>query len=189
MKKMSASFLVCSKSQKRIPLRLFDMKKNRGQIKIQEMAFVLVALMIFFAIAGLIYLSVKSNQIKTGISDQKEDAIKEEIRFISGRPEIIWAGCEKCIDFDKVFIVKDKIIKKEISLEDLRYDYLAIEFVYPQKSGGECNKANYPNCNFTTVINSGQYGRAESTFVNLCYWDSEMGNTKCELGKIYASIK
>lgn len=34
-------------------------KNNKGQIKIQQMAFVLVALMIFFALVSLFYFSVR----------------------------------------------------------------------------------------------------------------------------------
>ncbi len=157
---------------------------KKGQIKIQQMAFVLVAIMIFFAIAVLIYFSFRINSLKSDAQLLKEEESKEIVRKLSGMPEFSFEGCANCIDLDKALMLKER--KSYIGFWDLKL--LQIERVYPIKEVKECTRANYPDCNTITFIENKNYGRGNDAFVSLCRWEQEKGGyVKCELGRIYAA--
>ena len=82
---------------------------KRGQIKIQQMAFVLVAIMIFFSFAALFYFSLSVSKLKGDAEDLREKEVKETVRRLAGSPEFSWTvyDCPTCIDLDKVMVLKD----------------------------------------------------------------------------------
>jgi len=159
---------------------------KKGQMKIQEMAFVLLAIIIFFAMVVLVYLSIRLSSLKEDVGTQKEEAAREIVRKLSDIPEFSWADCSGCVDADKIFALKDMQAYK--GLWDM--DYLMVEKIYPNATKRECNRANYPDCTTITVINSTKnFGTPTSAFVALCRFDATGDYTRCELGKIYASAK
>lgn len=163
-------------------------KNSRGQMKIQQMAFVLVAIIIFFALVSLFYFSVVTRNLKNTATSLQEDAAKETVRKLATSPEFEWTAtdCASCIDFDKAILLKGD--KKYSDFWGL--DYLAIERVYPSGKG-ECTKASYPNCSMLTIVNkSSSYGSPASAYVALCREDYDKSSyVRCELGRIYASGK
>ena len=161
---------------------------SKGQLKIQQMAFVLVALIIFFAMVSLFYFSIRVSNIQKSAVSLSEDAAKELVRKLSGTPEFAWTAtdCASCIDLDKVILLKNR--KAYSGFWSL--DYLAVERVYPSKEG-ECTKGNYPNCNKITIINKTlSYGSPAWAYVALCRQDfAKSAYVKCELGRIFAAGK
>ena len=115
---------------------------SKGQIKIQQMAFVLVALMIFLALVALIYISFRVENIKGDVEDLGDQEAKELARKLSGTPEFSFTAedCSNCIDLDKVLILKERKTYKDF----WNLDYLQVERVYPH-GNGDCKKENYPN--------------------------------------------
>ncbi len=157
---------------------------SRGQVKIQQMAFVLVAIMIFFAIVVLFYLSIRVNLLKGDVEILRNEEAKEVVRKLAGRPELSWTvtDCASCIDLDKALVLNHRE-----SYEDFwEVPFLQIERVYPDGEG-ECTKGNYPDCRTITLVDEGIY-IAHSAFVALCRHDELMGD-KCELGKIYLGFR
>lgn len=162
-------------------MKYLHVKYSKGQLKIQEMAFVLVGMIIFFGIASLFYLSIRTSNLRESAVDLQTENAKEIARKISDAPELSFAGCSGCIDIDKAFVIKD--IKAYQSLWGL--DYLQIEKIYPKQTERECSKSNYPDCNKITIINKTlNYGNTFSSFVSLC---REENGKKCYLGRIYVS--
>jgi hypothetical protein len=158
---------------------------RKGQFKIQQMAFVLVAVFIFFSMVLLIFLSVRLEDIRGGAQDLRNDEAKEIVRKISATPEFAFTqeDCGSCIDLDKVMALKNRTSYKGF----WNLDYLMVERVYPIGEG-ECSKFSYPSCRTLTIINSERIGTPSSAFVSLCRWEQEKeGYFKCELGKVYAS--
>ena len=158
---------------------------KKGQLKIQEMAFVLVALMIFFGMFALIFFNVRLANLKKDVTNLREEETKALITKFVGTPELAWTSskkeCYSCIDFDKAMVLKNRQAYKGF----WNLDYLMIEKVYPLGDDVECNNANYPNCRTLTIINK-SVGNADYAYVSLCRWESK-GYVKCEMGKIYAS--
>tara|TARA_Y100000034_G_C6883009_1_gene404945 strand:+ start:1438 stop:1959 length:522 start_codon:yes stop_codon:yes gene_type:complete len=165
-------------------MNLFQHVKHfkKGQLKIQQMAFVLVATMIFFAIVAIFYVSIKSSSIRENVSDLREDEIIEVVRKISGSPEFLWnfEDCNSCIDFDKVLMLKERDSYKNywggISL-------LQISRVYPRFDTEECELKTYPECNRLTLVEEENI-QAHEAFVSLCWYDGVLEQNKCELGKV-----
>jgi len=171
-------------------MKRFHALSSRGQIKIQEMAFVLIAFVIFFALAGLFYLSFKLSDTKGEVQAQRESEAQELVRSISETPELRWSSsnrqCKGCIDLDKAILLKDE--ERRIFSDLWSMDKLYIEIIYPKKSG-ECNRIIYPECSTITLINKNTNFKLYSSFVSLCRWDFNLGNEVCYLGKMYASAK
>ena len=163
---------------------------SKGQIKIQEMAFVLVFIIIFFAIAGLFVFKFAFSNVSTNVEDQRAQAANELVRKIADSAEFALTlkseiVCSSCIDLDKVMQIKNRsaYLKQFWNL-----DYLKIETLYPNKTG-ECDESNYPDCRTITLIkNSNFTGLSSSAYVSLCRIDFKQDSyTKCELGRISAS--
>ncbi len=160
---------------------------RRGQLKVQEMAFVLVALMVFFALVAVLYLSVRTSFLEQGVRESSDERARSAARYLAATPEFAWHACSGCVDLDKVFLLKQRLNRTlSISVLD-EYDFLAFESLYPPRAGGECTAGTYPACNRTTLIKTrADYGIAVSSFVTLCRWDGGEGGV-CELGKLYLS--
>jgi len=163
--------------------------KRSGQIKIQQMAFVLVALMLFFAFVFLIYFTFKISNVEDSVTTLKEEEAQELVRKLSGSAEFSFSAedCSNCVDFDKVLILSERR-----NYEDFwGLDYLEIQKIYPNSeiSGKECTRQNYPDCESLKIIdNSGDRGIASGAFVSLCRWESDKGGYfKCEIGRVLAS--
>ena len=160
---------------------------SRGQIKIQETAFVLVALVIFFALVSLLYLSFRIQAFKDTSADIREQEAQALVRKLAATPELRWE-CSGCIDLDKAIVLKERLGKNK-SLEQLwDLEYLALETIYPEKQNKTCTLGIYPDCKSLVIMQkSEKYGKAAGAFVSLCRWETGRGYQKCELGKIYAA--
>jgi len=159
----------------------FNILSRKGQFKIQQMAFVLLAIIIFFALVTLFYFSIRISDLGSGAEELRETEVKETIRKISSTAEFVWTveDCASCIDLDKILILKERK-----SYEGFwNSPFLQISRVYPRKSG-ECTKQNYPECETITLVNTGEDIISHSAFVSLCRYDSKEDYNKCELGKI-----
>lgn len=170
-------------------MEFYHVNYSRGQMKIQEMAFVLVALMIFFAMVALVYFSIKLAGLKEDALSLREEQAKELVLKLAGTPEFSWTAfdCGNCIDMDKAFLLKNRKTYKDF----WSLDYLRIETVYPPKNG-ECTESNYPDCNSITIVNkTSQYGSPSLAFVALCRQEflGQSDYVRCEVGRIYASGK
>ena len=157
---------------------------KKAQLKIQQMAFVLVAMMIFFSMVTLVYISFRIKSLETTALSSKEDIAKEIVKKIVSGAEFAFTAedCASCLDLDKALIVSERKSYKEF----WNLDYLMIEKVYPAEKG-MCSKVNYPDCGSLMLINSTRYGRTTSAFVSLCRWEDGGEYYKCELGRIIAS--
>ncbi|MEK6899359.1 MAG: hypothetical protein AABW79_04660 [Nanoarchaeota archaeon] len=160
---------------------------SRGQLKIQQMAFVLVALMILFGIVIIFYVSIKTASLKSSAEDIGDLRSRELARKLAGSPEFIYPSgeCAACIDFDKVFVLKEKAQSGEYS------SFWASPLIQVRKLGyGEdCNRQNYPNCGVITLSNTSDDFSSVSSFVTLCHYDSAINAERCELGKIVLGVK
>src|SRR3989344_607195 len=164
-------------------MNLHHVKYSKGQFKIQQMVFIIVALIILFGIVSVFFVSIRFGGLKSNVEDLRKEAVLESVRKLAGNPEFAWImsdDCASCVDMDKLLLLKNrdsyKGFYKDISL-------LKVSRVYPTYSASECTLQNYPDCNAITIIQGDNYEGYES-FVSLCGYDSQINNYKCELGKI-----
>jgi len=181
---------------------------KKAQMKIQQMSFLLIAVFMFFALVGMIVITVMLSNIKDSVTNLREQNAKLLASRIANSPEFSCGesfGEQKtdCIDLDKVMVLKDNIGKYKnfwgVTNIEIRKDYpLAIVGRQPVTGERECTKdpsatypsPTYPNCNYIQLLNgandAGKTGFDTSNFVALCRKQSYRGEVvnKCEIGKI-----
>jgi len=167
---------------------LHAVKFSKGQFKIQQMVFVLVATLIFFGIVAVFYVSIKFGSVRQNVQDERQEAAIAQVRKIAGTPEFIWTSwedCASCVDMDKVFLLKNRTsyqgFWKDVAL-------LKVSRVSPKYQTGECTTTSYPRCNEITLVEKEGFQSYES-FVSLCRYDGDIGQARCELGKIIVGFE
>ena len=165
---------------------------KKAQLQIQQMAFVLVALLIFFSMAALIYFSIMITKMRADAGTLKEKEALELARATIGTPEFTFTArqCSSCIDLDKVLFISERPAYKTL----WNLDYLIVKRVFPPPpNNAVCTKINYPDCGQIVVIENKTAtfgGTPPGVFVTTVRWVPDNGGYfKYELGRIYVSPK
>lgn len=170
------------------------MVNQKGQLKIQQMAFVLIAVAIFFALVGLFFLVYRLNSLEdTATSLEEQNALLLASK-LANSPEFSCEasfGNEKisCIDFDKVFALKKNIATYEgfWGVENIE-----VRILYPElQEEISCTEQNYPTCNLLQLKDQPVTGFDASNFVTICHKEKIKGTVTniCQLGKILVSYE
>jgi len=167
---------------------------KKAKVKIQQAAFMLIALTLFFVLVGLFFLSFKLSGLreKATLLDEKNALILSS--KIANYPEF---SCEEaydskrvnCIDADKLIVFMNFKPKYSSFLE---ISSLELRKIYPkQTSEIICNSSNYPDCNYFKIFSGENSGPDYTSFVSLCRKEIYSGAiyNKCELAKIIVSYK
>lgn len=164
---------------------LLRVGSSRGQMKIQQMAFVLIALVLFLVLAGLFVLTISSSSLRQKAELQREAQALEQVRKLATSPEFSFTSsgdCESCIDLDKVFALKERASYKGF------WKLPLIKIIKTGEDLVECSELNYPNCGAITLANQTQNVVApRGAFVALCRHTNK--GYSCEMGKIIAGFE
>jgi hypothetical protein len=163
--------------------------KNKAQIKIQEMAFMLVAVFFFFILAGLFVFSVfYLNAIKEA-NKIKEFKTLSSITNLANSPEFNCVDLKSnCVDSDKLITLIDRKIYKNFwqfsSLKVVKES----AFNKTEDKMIKCNSENYPDCDvFLIYDNKIKNERLISSYVALCRAEYAEGYyEKCEIAELIA---
>lgn len=167
---------------------------NLGQMKIQQMAFMLLAVTLLFALVGLFFISYKFSGLKESAAELEEENALTLVARLANSPEF---SCEEafgnqrtnCIDADKVMMLKENIGKYNnfwgVSNIEIRKIYSATDEEIL------CERGIYPNCNVIRLVNEDVEGFSAGNFVSLCRKEIENSITydKCELAKLMVSYE
>jgi len=130
--------------------------KNKAQIKIQEMAFVLIALILLAGIVFIFYLRIQSSSItKAGESIRQQETISLLDKIVSIQ-ELSCQKGEMCIDEDKALIIS----KNQEAVKDV-FQNIKIAKV----------KRIYPEGSDIVLYQSGKANQSYASFINLCKQD------------------
>ncbi len=171
-----------------VKIKILKEKRKSGQMKINQMSFLLIAVFLFLALAGMFFLFLRMSVLKNSASDlEEENAILLVAKF-SNTPEFscgnsFGSNRGNCIDLDKVMVLKNNINKYQ---NFWGIKNIEIRRIYPKNSNIQCTSENYPNCD-TIILLDGSVEQNTGTFVALCRKEKigqEIQN-KCEIGKIY----
>lgn len=150
---------------------------KKGQFKIQQMSFMLLAVCLFFALIGIFYVTIQQKNLRGVAGDLSRNRAIIISEFISGMSEFSCGSY--CIDMDRMLVFKNKTQYKDFFPNDIAY----IKIAKISKEEKECNKMNYPNCSyFKFEYRKSNKTSGEGSFISLCRHD-EKGRF-CELGKI-----
>lgn len=170
------------------------MVNKLGQMKIQQMAFMLIAIMMFFALVGLLIITVTFSGLKEKATELNEKNARLLVTKLANSPEFSCGSAfgtrrVSCIDADKVMALRGNIKDYE---SFWGVSNIEIWKIYPNVQGEvECTQGNYQECNKITLVPGEIIGRYIGNFVALCRKEVENGKTydKCELAKIFVSYE
>ena len=158
------------------------------------MAFMLIAVVLFFAFVGLIVLAFKVSGLSETAAILEERNALLLVTKLANSPEFSCGeafGTVKvnCIDLDKVMVLKENIAKY-VNFWDVKN--IEIRRLYPKtETEVICDRENYPDCNIIRIISESVTGVGISNFVALCRKETFEGRVydKCDLGKIIVSYE
>ena len=178
------------------------MKNKRAQLKIQQMAFVLIAITIFFVLLGLFFVVIKGASLRKESSEIQEKDAKNLVIRLANAPELACGnafGTQKsnCVDTDKAMMFNVEKHKQDYSNF---WDIAEIEIIktYERESTREviCTLKDYPNCNTIRIYErelspGGVKGPFVSNYVSLCRKEQYQGEVydKCEIGLLSVSYE
>jgi hypothetical protein len=167
----------------------FSPKSKRSQMKIQQTAFMLIAVTLFFVLAGIFVLSFRLSDLKKQAASLQEENALLLASKIANSPEFSCGNAfgttrTNCIDLDKVMALKDK---KEYE-NFWKGSNIEIRKLYPP-SQEECSMINYPDCGIIKIAVKTNTGTSVGNFASLCRKELVDGESidKCEIGKILVS--
>jgi hypothetical protein len=166
---------------------------EKGQIKVQQMLFMLLAITLFFILVGIFLLVVGSSGLKESAIELQEKNALLLVTRLANSPEFSCGesfGSSKvnCVDADKVMMLKQTSEKYK---NFWGASNIIIRKVYPAGNGVECTLGNYPDCDVIRVYSRENEGAEVSNFVILCRKAAgETGSyDKCEIAKMSVSYE
>ncbi|MDP2628495.1 MAG: hypothetical protein Q8P15_01200 [Nanoarchaeota archaeon] len=169
-------------------------KMKKAQMKIQQMAFVLIAITLFFVLTGIFVFAFKFSGLKQSATDLEEENAFLLSTKLMNSPEF---SCGEsfgdtrinCVDEDKLMALKENTAYTNSNFWGA--SNIEVRKIYPEESEKVCNSENYPDCNTIKIYNQEVSGFDVSNFVSLCRKALSDGKvyTKCELAKIIVSYE
>jgi hypothetical protein len=166
---------------------------TKAQLKIQEMAFMILAVFLFFILVGVFVLSIVYSGIYEEANRIKEDRTLSAVVSLADSPELACISAKSnCIDGDKLITLIDNNRYENFwPFSSLRV-IKASGFGVNEESLVECNFANYPDCDIFNVYDRNVSNeRAIASFVAFCRKEYENTYTydRCEIAKIIAGTE
>jgi hypothetical protein len=152
---------------------------KKGQLKIQQMAFMLVALTIFFVLVLLLFLAVKTNQLRDDVQQLNKEQAIGLVSKLASTPEFRFEGIPNAIDLDKAMALRNSRVYKNF----WGVKSIVIKKIYPRGNDVVCEYGNYPNCNIIKIFTDKENAPI-SSYVSLCRKENKDGVNydKCEIG-------
>jgi hypothetical protein len=128
-----------------------NMENKKGQLKIQEMAFVLLALALLAMIAFIFFMRLQASSLERAGEETRQATAVSLLGKIAALQELRCEKGEICIDEDKVTAAKTK------NIANLFQGLKKVEV-----------KRIYPDGPNLIIWQSAQGNQSYSTFINLC---------------------
>lgn len=167
------------------------MKTKRAQVKIQQTAFMLVAVTLFFILVGIFVLVFWFSNLKESANLLEEKNAMLLVTKLANSPEFscgeAFGPKTNCIDSDKIMMLKENINKYE---DFWGVSNIEIRKIYPESNKDSlCTITNYPDCNIIR-LKQGVSGFSAENFVSLCRKEAEENiYDKCELAILIVSYE
>jgi len=144
----------------------------KGQMKIQEMAFVLLALILLAVIAFIFFIRLQAGNIERSADLAKQQTAISLLDKIAALPEISCAKGEICIDEDKALMV-ERAYSSRLENQFQGLKNVKIARIYP--AGPDI-----------VLYNTGSANQTYSTFVSLC--QQQASDWKCGIALLEAGF-
>ena len=172
---------------------MLKIKAKNAQMKIQQMAFMLIAVTLFFALVGLFVVNVLFSGLKESAALLEEKNTILLASKLSNSPEFSCGGAfgttkVNCVDFDKIMALKENI-KEYGNSQASFWGVSGIEIIriYPVAGGNiVCSSETYPNCNKVELLKPSS-GTGVSNFIALCRKQAKSDEVYDEEGNFVAA--
>ena len=163
---------------------------KKSQLKIQEMAFMIVAVILFFILVGLFAVSILYKNLQESATQINEEKTLSAIQYLAGSAEFSCTGSKvNCIDEDKLLVMLNRKAYSDFwSFSSLKVIKQS-GFDKSEASMKKCNIQNYPDCDLFVVQDKKILNeRTTSSFVALCRekYENNYNYDKCEIAKLVA---
>jgi hypothetical protein len=163
----------------------WGIKNKKGQLKIQQMAFMLIAVTFLFALVGIFFLAINLYNLQKTATGLEEDNALLLVSKLANSPEFSCGNSfggsrSNCIDFEKLIVLQGMISKYQNFWGVAK---IQIRKIYPEDET-LCTSGNYPNCGIIKLLDKNVNSTAfTSNFVSLCRKDLSDNAIydKCEL--------
>ena len=160
----------------------------KAQMKIQQMAFMIMAVFFFFILVGLFFLGIQFRGVGDSAQQLQKEQVLSSLEVIADMPELNYnSRLSMTLDEDKLRIMSGNF--SEAYRNFWPVDSIKVYKIYPKpESFVKCPALN---CNYFDVYDSGQKNIQEySTYVSICKRVREMGSSydKCEIGKLVLGV-
>jgi len=166
-------------------------KSSKGQLKIQEMAFFLVAIILFFILVGLFAFSIIFSNLSKGATSAAEARTLSSITNLADSPEFS-CGEPNCVDGDKIVGLMQNIKYERFwPFSSLRV-HRQTTFTKNESDWIKCTSTNYPNCDVFEIYDKNVINeRAISNYVALCRveLENDYNYKKCEVARLIAGTE
>lgn len=165
---------------------------QKGQIKIQQMAFMLMAITLFFVLVGIAVLVIRFSGLKQSSQILEQENAMLLVSKLANSPEFscgeAFVSQINCIDFDKVILLSNNKDYENF------WGVASIEIrkIYPNNGEKKCTSDNYETCGIIEILSRQVPSLpAASNFVTLCTKLPSEGGTydKCEIAKLIVSAE
>jgi hypothetical protein len=160
----------------------------KSQMKIQQMAFMIMAVFFFFILVGLFFLGIQFRGVGESAQQLQEEQAISSLKVIADMPELNYdSGWSMALDEDKLRVMSGNFSENYKDFWPVAS--IKVYKVYPRPD----NFVKCPalNCNYFEVYDSKQSNVKEySTYVSICEKVRESGYTydKCEIGKLVLGV-
>ena len=169
------------------------MVDKKAQMKIQQTAFMLIALTLFFVLVGLFIVSFQLSDLRRSASDLDEKNAILLVSKLANTPELSCGNSfgksrDNCVDADKALLLS----KESSKYKDFwGVSNIKIKKIYPIGDEELCTSSNYPECDTIVILEGSDKGIFISNFVALCRKEVEESKTydKCELDRLMVSYE
>jgi len=161
----------------------------KAQMKIQQMAFMIMAVFFFFVLVGLFFLGIQFRGVGESAQQLQKEQVLSSLEVIADMPELNYnSKWSMALDEDKLRIMSGSF--SEDYGEFWPVASIKVYKVYPKSE----NFVKCPalDCNYFEVYDSGQKNvQTYSTYVSVCRKVRESGYTydRCEVGKLVLGVK
>jgi len=156
-----------------------------GQLKIQQMIFMIVAVALLFVLVGIFFLSINLSNVKQTATNLAEQNSILLVSKLANSPELSCGNAfgtsrTNCIDFDKLI----SLSKKTEYSDFWGVAKIEVRKILPDEGDKVCDDSNYPDCGIVNVLNKNvKILPYSSNFVSLCRKETNGAiiYDKCEL--------
>lgn len=162
------------------------MVRNNGQMKIMQMAFMILAVFIFFVLVGLFFLVIQFRDIESDVARLEAEQAISSLETIANMPELNFdSRWSMAVDEDKLKVMSGSFGDSYDNFWPVAS--IRVYKIYPVFS--ESKKCPEVDCNYYEIYDNGQSNvKTYAAFISICSKVDGGARNLCEIGKMVVGV-